>query len=126
MNKTLEKLKEYIESGAYKHSSPIIGKEEVECCIKALETNIELNKRKMTSEIIKEYMIFEDECIQKDFTFKSLLEAREKQIPKKPVGEWYLLACPICNGVVDEHECNYKFDYCLNCGQKIDWSEADD
>ena len=54
------------------------------------------------------------------------IEALEKQIPKKPVGEWYLLACPICNGVVDEHECNYKFDYCPNCGQKIDWSEADD
>ena len=37
MSKTLEKLKEYIESGAYKYSSPMIGKEEVECCIEALE-----------------------------------------------------------------------------------------
>ena len=37
MSKTLEKLKEYIESGAYKYSSPMIGKEEVDCCIEALE-----------------------------------------------------------------------------------------
>ena len=36
-DKTLEKLNEYIESGAYKYSGPVIGKEEVKCCIEALE-----------------------------------------------------------------------------------------
>lgn len=41
MIETLEKLKEYIESGAYEYSSPTIGKKEVECCIKALEKQIE-------------------------------------------------------------------------------------
>ena len=40
MIETLEKLKEYIESGAYEYSSPTIGKKEVECCIKALEKQI--------------------------------------------------------------------------------------
>ena len=30
-------------------------------------------------------MKFEDECIQKGFTFDSLLKAREKEIPFKPV-----------------------------------------
>lgn len=40
MNKTLEKLKEYIESGAYKYSPPMIGQEEVECCIAVLEKHV--------------------------------------------------------------------------------------
>ena len=40
MNKTLEKLKEYIESGAYKYSGPVIGKEEVQMCMDALEKQI--------------------------------------------------------------------------------------
>ena len=41
MNKTLKKLKEYIESGEYKYSSPNIGQEEVELCIAVLEKEID-------------------------------------------------------------------------------------
>jgi hypothetical protein len=37
----LEELKEYIESGEYKYSSPNIGQEEVELCIAVLEKEID-------------------------------------------------------------------------------------
>ena len=72
----------------------------------------------------KEPLTISGNAIRMTKYFKALAVAEialEKQIPKKPVGEW----CPICNEVVDEHECNYKFDYCPNCGQKIDWSEVE-
>ena len=52
-------------------------------------------------------------------------EALEKQVPKKVIYENYNYICPICGGIVeDEDKC--RFDYCPDCGNKIDWSEADD
>ena len=82
----------------------------------ALETWKELQKRNMTPEIIKEYMIFEDECIQKDFTFKSLIEAREKQVAKDihiySNGEEH---CPNC----DANLTGMGFRFCLECGQAL-------
>ena len=51
--------------------------------ISALERQIKLNEIGFTEEVIKNYKIFEDECIAKGFTFKSILDARDKQIPKK-------------------------------------------
>ena len=62
-----------------------ISREASELAIQALETIKKLSDRKMTAEVLENYMQFEDECIKKGFTFKSLIEAREKQIPKKPV-----------------------------------------
>lgn len=46
--------------------------------IKALETIKKLSDRKMTTEVLENYMQFEDECVKKGFTFKSVIEAREK------------------------------------------------
>lgn len=57
--------------------------------IKALETIKKLSDRKMTTEVLENYMQFEDECVKKGFTFKSVIEAREKQIPKKPIMKQY-------------------------------------
>ena len=54
-----------------------------------------------------------------------IIEGVEKQIAKKPVGKWHLIACDNCNGVVYEEEYRYKFPYCPNCGQKQDWSEVE-
>lgn len=71
------------------------------------------------------------ECVRKNFTFKSLLEAREKQTPKKPdlEGDGYgddgvliydTWICPCCG---KRYEIDYEeYDYCPNCGQAIDWS----
>lgn len=51
-----------------------------EMTIQALETIKKLSDRKMTTEVLENYMQFEDECVKKGFTFKSVIEAREKQI----------------------------------------------
>lgn len=97
----------------------------------------ELNKRNITLKTIEEYIKFEDECVEKGFTFKSLLEAREKQIAKKVIipstdlGRYYHQeSCPNCKKEFSVRICGYKFkdvigktNYCHNCGQKIDWSK---
>lgn len=56
------------------------------------------------------------------------IEALEKQLPKKPkkekdaytskLGEFRLAKCPNCGKEVSD-----RFDVCLECGQKLDWSE---
>ena len=62
------------------------------------------------------------------------MEALEKQIPKKPYlegdgyADGYLVydtwICPHCE---KHYEVDYDdYDYCPNCGQKIDWSEQND
>lgn len=136
----------------YSHNAKLVldvSNDDIGLIIEALETKIELNKRNMTPDIIKEYMIFEDECIQKNFTFKSLLESREKQIAKKPryttifegekaeklkaknLPNFEIYKCPICNNSVAERTVVIslypsgfiKDNYCRQCGTKIDWSE---
>ena len=59
------------------------------------------------------------------------VKALEKQIPKKPVyeGDGYAdghlvydtWICPLCE---KRYEVDYDdYDYCPDCGQKIDWSD---
>ena len=59
------------------------------------------------------------------------VKALEKQIPKKPVyeGDGYsdghlvydTWICPLCE---KRYEADYDdYDYCPDCGQKIDWSD---
>ena len=60
------------------------------------------------------------------------IQAIEKQIPKKPTYEgdgyapdgtfvWDEWLCPCCG---ERYEVDYDdYDYCPNCGQKIDWSD---
>ena len=60
------------------------------------------------------------------------IQALEKQIPKKPTYEgdgyapdgtfvWDEWICPCCGS---RYEVDYDdYDYCPNCGQKIDWSD---
>lgn len=100
-------------------------------CQTAMELYKEMHKRKFTLETVEEYMKIEDECVRKNFTFKSLLESREKQAPKKPdlEGDGYgddgvliydTWICPCCG---KRYEIDYEeYDYCPNCGQAIDWS----
>lgn len=115
-------------------------KEGIECheiAMKALELyeklNDEMAKRNVTPEHIIEYMKFEDECVEKGFTFNSLIEAREKQIAKKPEYIAYGYAdgelaydtwvCPNCETY---YEIDYDdYDFCPNCGQKLDRSEEE-
>ena len=75
-------------------------------------------------------MKFEDELVKKNFTFKSVIEAREKQIEKetKVYNDKYfdLFNCPNCKEIYDAYDDDFK--YCCKCGQKlkVDWSEADE
>lgn len=54
----------------------------LETARKYKELESELSKRNLKIDHIREYMEFEDECVEMGFTFKSLLEAREKQSGK--------------------------------------------
>lgn len=99
----------------------------VEECRKSVDICKSMIERNITPENMEEYMKFEDECISKGFTFNSLLEAVEKQTPKKPdyEGDGYYNGqlvydtwiCPCCG---QHYEVDYdSYDYCPNCGQKI-------
>ena len=64
-----------------------------------------------------------------------IVQALEKQIPKKPTyeGDGYApdgtfvfdeWLCPCCG---KRYEVDYDdYDYCPNCGQKLDWEDDDD
>lgn len=85
----------------------------------------EMEKRSMTLEHVLEYMKFEDECIKKGFTFKSLLKARERMVPKEVLeikqGKRVYYTCPVCDGALylNQHYCDF-------CGSKMEWNEEDE
>lgn len=63
-------------------------------------------------------------------TVEELKEAREKQIPKKPIVKEVVFededigsicVCPVCEGEIGLFEGQ---PYCEICGQKIDWEEG--
>lgn len=102
----------------------------LDVAIQALETIKKLSDRNMTTEVLENYMQFEDECVKKGFTFKSVIEARDKQIAKKAKNsgeripfEWY---CPICEELLcDDGYKDTDIKYCDNCGQKLDWGDEE-
>ena len=112
-----------------------ISREASELAIQALKTIKKLSDRNMTIEALENYMQFEDECAKKGFTFKSVIEAREKQIAKKPIMKRYFedleeeyLCCPTCGEILtDRIPADNKtfYFYCMNCGQKFDWSDKE-
>lgn len=61
--------------------------------------------------------------------------AREKQMPKKPIRHtaWEDFKCPACgsteirpyNTEYSEYDKDCKFEYCSDCGQKLDWSDEE-
>lgn len=80
-------------------------------------------------------------------SYQMMVEAMEKQIPKKPIDYDYVLPvydrdgyqvdaifmykarCPSCGEIIADGELE-KSDmaeekYCRNCGQRIDWSEVE-
>ena len=60
-----------------------------------------------------------------------IIEALEKQLPKKPIeandaytpkiGEFRVAKCPNCGKEVSD-----RFDVCLDCRQNLDWSEVEE
>lgn len=67
--------------------------------------------------------------ISKD-CYKLIIEALEKQIPKKPINEECYYLCPCCRGdlgVSDDDIFIYELSmpkYFSNCGCALDWSEV--
>lgn len=134
-NEAINKLKQHFEylKHAWKPHPDYETMDAIGYAISALETIKKLSDRKMTTEVLENYMQFEDECVKKGFTFKSVIEAREKQIPKKPIMKQYFedleeeyLCCPTCGEILtDRIPADNKTFYfhCMNCGQKFDWSD---
>ena len=98
MTKTLEKLKEYIESGAYKYSSPTIGKEEVECCIEALEKQIE----------------------------QETIESSVVTIGDEVIKTYICPMCSTYAGFKTIEMNGGLYKYCENCGQKVRIGDIDE
>nr|DAU14569.1 MAG TPA: DNA REPAIR HELICASE RAD25, SSL2, PRE-INITIATION COMPLEX, RNA POLYMERASE.0A [Caudoviricetes sp.] len=130
-NEAIEFMKRYLDAECYTDkcvNAHIIA-------IKSLEIIKKLSDRKMTTEVLENYMQFEDECVKKGFAFKSVIEAREKQIAKKPTyeGDGYTpdgtlvydtWICPCCD---KRYEVDYDdYDYCPSCGQKLDLDRSDE
>ena len=93
-----------------------------------------LKERGISIETIENYIKFEDECVEKGFSFKSLIEAREKQTAKRPYFEsdgysdgmlvYDTWNCPNCG---ESYEAEYdECEDCPKCGQKIDWKEYEE
>lgn len=86
-----------------------------------------LEKRRviiMTNREVYENMCDELEQYHAIGTVKECREAREKQIPKKPIKDkWKHDCCPSCGWFVSE-ETGWGDRYnphCENCGQAIQW-----
>ena len=57
-------------------------------------------------------------------TVEECREAREKQIPKKPIHDG-LYACPNCHTSMLQGTFEARGKCCKECGQVLDWSETD-
>lgn len=60
--------------------------------------------------------------------FREVAKRLEKQVGKKPLVDYVRNSykkykCPMCK---EEVQINYDMSYCLECGQKLDWSELND
>lgn len=53
-----------------------------------------------------------------------IIEALEKQVAKKIEEHNKTCKCRVFDYM--DYECTQRVPYCCVCGQKIDWSEADD
>lgn len=67
--------------------------------------------------------------------YSMAIQALEKQIPKKPIRHtaWEDFKCPACGSTeirpydteYREYDKDCKFEYCSDCGQKLDWSDEE-
>lgn len=70
------------------------------------------------------YQYADKESVYKDI--ETLGELVDKATPRKPRPQFLPMSylphrCPVCWEKINDRK--YKFNYCPNCGQKIDWSE---
>lgn len=127
-NEAIKKLKQHFEylKHAWKPHPDYETMDAIGYAISALETIKKLSDRNMTTEVLENYMQFEDECVKKGFTFNSVIEAREKQIAKKPITypTTNRADCPICLNTVRGIDKPFG-NYCSKCGCRLDWSDEE-
>lgn len=68
-------------------------------------------------------------------TVEECRQAEGKQIPKKPIrhAAWEDFKCPACGSTeIVQYDTEYReydedctFEYCSDCGQKLDWSDEE-
>ena len=127
---TAEEVVEYLKD-RYMYMSTCISKEvclnnneAIDIAIDTLIWKRELEKRGFTEDVINNYKAFEDECIRKDFNFKSLIAAREKMTPKHLiVYSNNAKFCPCCDNELTEF-IDKGYLGCPYCLQEIDWDEG--
>lgn len=56
-------------------------------------------------------------------TVEECREARERQIPKKPIHD-VLCVCPNCHTTIFQFAFEAKWKCCKECGQALDWGET--
>ena len=81
-----------------------------------------MNKYEKSLERIKKYVEPQESWSEDDWEhYKTIIDALEKQIPKKPIykaeGKYTTMVCPVCE------KGNLVLPYCKHCGQALDWSE---
>lgn len=111
-----------------------------------------MDAKKAIEFLEREIILYEtDVCHEGDGTpdgdwisaLRTAIRALQKDIGQKPIECVDLyppeqFACPVCGGCVGRHktyrkvnnligemldDCKIEYPYCLECGQKIDWSE---
>lgn len=70
------------------------------------------------AKIIDEWILY-----HKIGTVEECLEARERQIPKKPIHDG-LYACPNCHTIMLQGAFEARGKCCKECGQVLDWGET--
>ena len=67
-----------------------------------------------------------EECCNNIEILQKIINALEKQIPKKPIthSNTNRADCPCCGATVRGIKKPFG-DWCSNCGQKLDWSDEE-
>lgn len=92
-------------------------------------------KESEASTILKTEIVHHPECSIFAEALGLAIQALEKQIPKKPIRHavWEDFKCPACGSTeirpydteYREYDKDCEFEYCSDCGQKLDWSDEE-
>lgn len=106
--------------------------------IQRLKNRLKIEEQRYGKEFVKEYFDDIDFAIsalkkiqqyREIGTVEECREAVEKQEPKKPEksdSDFDYYKCPVCGEYICATDNINEHDYCLNCGQAIDWEESEE
>lgn len=128
-NEAIERIKEHMEIHKLNELRAIYITEAFDMAITALK-EIQLYKDGKLCLVPKD--VYSKQCCELDAykeigTVEECREGVEKQWPKKPEasdGDFDYYKCPACGACIWGTDCVQDHNYCLNCGQAIDWEES--